>query len=180
MTQANILLASAVFACFGLGLVLFWAVRRLTGTRGNLPVTAAWIDELSIERYRPMIRLLNTCDVEFLRSQPGFSPAMVRRLRAQRAQVFKGYLRALSMDFDRICAALKLVMLQSRRDRPELAEALLRNQFFFASAMLMATCRLYLYRVGIGSVDVTSLVNIFDITRAELRAMVPVADMSAA
>ncbi len=180
MNDSNLILISAVTACVGLVAVLFWAVRRLTGSHGDLPVTAGWIDELSIERYRPMMRLLDTSDVKFLRSQPGFTPAMVRRLRSQRVQVFKGYLRCLSLDFNRVCAAIKLIMLQSRRDRPELAEALVRHQFLFTSGMLMVHFRLLLYRFGIGGVDVTTLVQIFDITRAELRTMVPVADLTAA
>jgi hypothetical protein len=178
MNNANLIIG-VVVAFVGLVAVLVWAVRRLTGSRGDLPVTAGWIDELSIERYRPMMRLLDTDDVSFLRSQPGFTPAMVRRLRSQRVQVFKGYLRCLTLDFNRVCAAMKLIMLQSRRDRPELAEALVRHQFLFSSGMLMVHFRLALYRFGIGGVDVTSLVQIFDVTRAELRTMVPVADLAA-
>ena len=56
--------------------------------RQQLPVTAEWIDELSIERYRPMMRLLDSGDIEFLRAQPGFTPKMVTKLRAQRCQIF--------------------------------------------------------------------------------------------
>jgi hypothetical protein len=180
MSETNFILVGAVIACLGLALILFWAVRRLTSSGARLPVTAAWIDELSIERYRPMMRLLDTNELVFLRSQPGFTPTMARRLRTQRAQVFNGYLRCLKLDFSRICAAIKLLMVQSRHDRPELAEALVRHQFLFASGMVMVQCRLLLYRMGIGGVDVTSLVQIFDVTRAELRSLVPIADPTAA
>jgi hypothetical protein len=180
MNATNLMLVGAVSACLGLVLVLMWAVRRLSASGGSLPVTAAWIDELSIERYRPMMRLLDSRDVDFLRAQPGFTPAMVRRLRSQRAQAFKGYLRCLSLDFSRMCAAIKLLMLQSRRDRPDLAEALVRHQFLFASGMLVVHCRLFAYRLGLGGVDATALVQIFDVMRVELRSMVPVADPTAA
>jgi hypothetical protein len=180
MSETNLVLASAVLICLSLAAVLLRAIRRLAKPNGRLPVTAEWIDELSVERYRPMMRLLDQRDIQFLRAQPGFTPAMVRKLRSQRAQVFKGYLRCLSLDFSRICAAIKLLMLQSRRDRPELAEALVRHQFLFASGMLTVHCRLLLYRFGIGTVDVTALVKIFDITRAELRSMVPATGMAAA
>ncbi len=105
---------------------------------------------------------------------------MMRRLRSQRAQVFNGYLRCLKLDFSRICAAIKLLMVQSRHDRPELAEALICHQFLFASGMLMVECRLLLYRMGMGGVDVSALVQIFDMTRAELRSMVPATDAAAA
>jgi hypothetical protein len=179
MSETNIILSGAILACLALALMLFWALRRTTASRGSLPVTPAWIDELSIERYRPMMRLLDTDDEVFLSSQPGFTPGMIRRLRSQRAQVFQGYLRSLSLDFNRICAAIKLLMMQSRRDRPELAEALVRQQVLFASGMLLVRGRLWLYRFGFGDVDVSSLVAIFDVTRAELRNLVPVADLAA-
>ena len=89
-------------------------VRSLGSARHCLPVTAEWIDELSIERYRPMLRLLDSSDIEFLRSQPGYSPKMESDLRAQRCHIFAGYLRCLNMDFRRVCVALKVLMAQSR------------------------------------------------------------------
>src|SRR5690242_18787345 len=107
---------------------------RTLGAGGHcLPVTAEWIDELSIERYRPMLRLLDSSDLEFLRSQPGYTPKMESNLRAQRCTIFRGYLRCLHMDFRRVCLALKLVMVQSHYDRPDLASALMHHQVMFAS-----------------------------------------------
>ena len=93
-------------------------VRRLGSADRSLPVTAEWIDELSTDRYRPMMRLLDSRDIEFLRSQAGFTPKMESKLRAQRCQIFRGYLRCLDMDFQRVCMALKLVLVQSEQDRP--------------------------------------------------------------
>src|SRR5579863_4743965 len=143
-------------------LVAALLIRKLAAPGGSLPVTAEWIDELSIERYRPMMRLLDGGDVEFLRTQPGFTPTMVSRLRVQRCQIFRGYLRSLNSDFGRVCAAIKLVMLQSRHDRPDLAGALMRQQMQFAAGMFSVHFRLVLYRWGLCGVDVTSLVKIFD------------------
>jgi hypothetical protein len=65
-------------------------------------------------------------------------------------------------------------MLQSRRDRPDLANALLRQQALFAWLMLTVQLRVFLYRWGICSVDVRNLVGIFDSMRLELRSLVPV------
>jgi len=151
-----------------------WIVFRRIGSAGRtLPVTAEWIDELSMERYKPMLRLLDGEDLQFLRSQPGFTPRMAARLRAQRCQIFRGYLRCLSSDFGRICTAIKLMMLHSRRDRPDLAAVLVRNQVVFATSMLVVYGRLYLYRFGLSGVDVSSLVRTFDSMRVELRQLVP-------
>jgi hypothetical protein len=45
----------------------------------------------------------------------------------------------------------------------------------FATGLVGARFRLFLYRWGICTVDVTSLVQIFDVMRIELRTLVPAA-----
>ena len=150
-------------------------VRNLSSADRSLPVTAEWIDELSTDRYLPMMRLLDSRDIEFLRSQAGFTPKMESKLRAQRCQIFRGYLRSLDMDFKRVCMALKLVLVQSQQDRPDLSAVLVHHQIMFTSGLLAVYFRLFLYRWGICTVDVTSLVQIFDLMRIELRNLVPAA-----
>src|ERR1022692_4950702 len=101
-----ITVAAATVPTMGLGLVAVFLVRRLGSDHQLLPVTIDWLSELSTERYRPMLRLLDATDFQFLRAQKGFTPEMERRLRRQRVQAFRGYLRLLVADFDRIVAAL--------------------------------------------------------------------------
>ena len=136
------------------GVGLYWLVRRIRFSAAHLPVTAGWIDELSSERYRPMLRLLDGGDLDFLRSQPGFTSQVAARVLKQRCQIFRGYLRCLSNDFDRICLAVKLLMLQARDDRPDLAIFLMRHQVAFAMGMATVYFRLFLYRWGFCGVDV--------------------------
>ncbi len=176
----ELMIGISVATCLALLLALRLLIRKVAVAGGRLPVTAEWIDELSTERYRPMMRLLDGEDLEFLRSQPGFTPRMANKLRVQRCQIFRGYLRCLNADFGRVCAAIKVLMLQSRNDRPDLATALLRYQASFACGILMVQFRLFLYRWGLCAVDVTSLVRMFDVMRMELRTLVPaVAPMGA-
>jgi hypothetical protein len=172
-------IAISVFAVTGLIAALVAIVRGIGSADGDLPLNADWIDDLSVERYRPMMRLLDERDIEFLRSQPGFTPRMAARLRAQRSQVFRGYLRNLTVDFRRVCMAVKVLMLQSNHDRPDLAAALVRQQALFALGVAMVEARLFLYRWGLCTVDVRALVKTFDVVRLELRNMVP-ATMAAA
>lgn len=171
-----------VVAATGVGMLLTVALLfcKLRSSGSSLPVTSEWIEELSMEPYRPMMRLLNGQDIEFLRSQPGFTPAMADRLRIQRCQVFRGYLRRLNSDFSRVCTALKLVMLHSGVDRPDLASVLVNHQLMFAYTMSTVHVRLFLYRWGIGTVDVMSLVKLFDVMRVELQGMVPMAEPAGA
>jgi hypothetical protein len=163
----------SIVTFLALATALFLLVRKVAFNGSSLPLTAEWIDELSIERYRPMMRLLDGGDLEFLRSQPGFTPRMATKLRVQRCQIFRGYLRCLNGDFQRVCAAMKVLMLQSRHDRPDLAGVLVQHQAMFAWGMAMVYSRLFLYRWGVCGVDVTSLVRIFDLMRLELRSLVP-------
>ncbi len=146
---------------------------KLGSANRSLPVTAEWIDELSTDSYRPMMRLLDSRDIEFLRSQAGYTRKMEAKLRAQRCQIFRGYLRCLDLDFKRVCTALKVVLVQSAQDRPDLSAVLVHHRIMFVSGLLAVYFRLLLYRWGICTVDVTSLVQIFDVMRIELRTLVP-------
>jgi hypothetical protein len=155
------------------GSALFFLWRRLMAQPASLPVTATWIEELSPERYRPMMHLLDAEDFAFLEAQPGFSRGMARRLRAQRCQLFRGYLRGLRADFGRVVMALKLILLSSAKDRPELSSALLEQQVKFALTLVNVYVGLFLFQWDLYPVDVSPLVRIFDSMRLELQALVP-------
>lgn len=163
----------AILIAVGLIVALWLVIRRVAFSHSSLPVTAEWIADLSGDRYRPMLRLLDGTDLEFLRLQPGFNGRKAAKLRQQRCRIFKGYLQSLQIDFGRAVVALKVLMLQSREDRPDLAVALLRHQLAFGWGMVSARARLFLYRWGIGSVDVRSLVRVFDAVQTELRNALP-------
>lgn len=175
----SIVIAFAVLTCLGLGAGLVFAVRKLACPAVALPATLDWIDELSTDRYRPMLRLLNGEELDFLSRQPGFSPKLAAQFRRQRSEIFRGYLRSLSSDFNRVAIALKFLMVQANSDRPDLAEALVRSRIAFTFALLNAHAHLLLYSFGLGTVNVSELLRVFDGMRLELRTLVP-CDMSAA
>ena len=147
--------------------------RWFAASESTLPVTVEWIDELSIDRYRPMLRLLCQDDLRFLRTRPGFTRQMETKFRTQRTAIFREYLRQLDSDFKRICMALKVVMVQSKHDRPDLASVLVHSQMAFAYGMMIVDLQVVCYRYGVGTVDVTGLVKLFDGMRLELRTFVP-------
>ena len=166
--MALLLIASALLA-------IVVVLHQVTPAGSRLPLSVEWMEKLSVERYRPMLRLLEQKDLSFLRSQPGFEPAMARRLRRQRSAIFRGYLHNLIADFRRTCGALKLIMLYSGSDRPDLARVLLRAQMAFASGLVLVHFRVVLYRLGLASVDATGLVKLFDVMQLELRSLIPLA-----
>ena len=150
-----------------------WLLRQMRCADSCLPITADWINELSAERYRPMLRLLDHDELAFLKRQPGFTAAQASRFRCQRAQVFRGYLRCLHADFRRISIAIRVLMVQSRDDRPDLARVLIRRRTVYTAAAAMVHGRLFLYERGLCGVDATGLMRTFEEMRRELRALLP-------
>jgi hypothetical protein len=132
-----------------------------------------WLYQLSVDRYRPMLRLLDERDFLMLRSQPGFTPDMTERVRLQRCKIFSQYLSSLNSDFQKVVASLKMLMVQSSQDRPDLARVLLRMQFTFALRMLIIRLRLVLYRWGLAKVDSSPLIGMFEFLRGKLQVLAP-------
>lgn len=149
--------------------------RQIAGLQRRSPRRLDWIADLSVERYRPMLRLLGDEDFRFLRSQPGVTPALVCRLRKRRGQVFRGYLRSLEHDFRLASEALMLALIQSQTDRADLIPALIGSQVKFAIGVFQVRCRLLLYRWEVGQEPIARLVNLFEGLHTELRALLPLA-----
>jgi len=165
-------IAALFFLVMALMSVVVVIIRQITARR-SLPVTADWIKELSTDQYQPMLSLLDCADLEALRAKPGFTPRIEFEWRARRCATFQKYLRSLNVDFQRVCAAIKLFMLHSKHDRPDLAFVLVHSQVQFACGMMLAQFRVFLFRWGLASVDVADLVKVFDSMRRQLRTLVP-------
>ena len=112
-----------------------------------ISVTAEWLDRLSIDAAN-LLRLVGEEDFQF-RTQPDFTPKMATKLRIQRCQLFHERLRHLKNDFKLICRALKVIIVESEHDRPDLAWVLVRNEMTFAYGMLMVRFQLVRYRYGL-------------------------------
>jgi hypothetical protein len=141
------------------------ALRILVGElhrsdRHPLPVTEEWLADLSSDRYRPMFRLLDEADWQFLRAQRGYRPEMGKSLRRQRVQLFRAYLRTLEADYHRLCGAFNGV----------LSAKLAQRQAAFTWRMMLIRVRLFLYEKGLSHVDASRLVNLFGEIRLELTA----------
>ncbi|HLK49480.1 MAG TPA: hypothetical protein VKT49_15165 [Bryobacteraceae bacterium] len=160
-----------LLVCSAIGLV--WLLREMGCAERCLPITADWISELSAERYRPMLRLLDTDELDLLKSQPHFTAGQESQFRSNRAQIFRGYLRCLHADFLRISMAIRVLMVQSRDDRPDLARVLIRRRTVYAAAAAAVHLRLFLYERGVCGVDATGLMRTFEEMRRELRSLLP-------
>ena len=133
------------------------------------------VAELSTERYRPMLRLEDGCDLSFLGSLPGVTRKTAALLRKEHCRVLRTYLRCLQTDFQTVRWAIKTLMVQSETDRPDLAALLVRSQFAFACGLLKVQLRVTMYSCGIGAVSVGDLLKRLDQMSLELRDLVPIA-----
>src|ERR1017187_4571087 len=99
-----------------------------------ISVTSEWLYRLSIDAAN-LLRLLAEDRVQFSPTQPDFTPKLATKLRIQRCQLLDEHLRHLRNDFKLISMALKVIIVESKHDRPDLATVLVRNQMTFACGM---------------------------------------------
>jgi hypothetical protein len=171
--------STGVFVLLGVAFVVLF--RTLSPSRRKMDAPADWESIFSPSRYKPMSRLLDPVDYRFLQSQAGFSRRIMRRLRANRIEVFRGYARCLGRDFSRVSSALKLVMVHGSVDRSALAGLLLKQRMEFSLHMMSLEARLVLHSFGMSAptVDVQRLVEALDTLRAQLQAFAAAAQPAA-
>ena len=149
--------------------VVFLVLQKIQADQ-SVPAEILSQDSLT-ERYRPMFRLLDESDCEFIAS--GFSGSSeLRRFRAERRSLFRVYLRNLGADHARIIGAIRNLLVESQLDRPDLVKVLYRCQFQFALAMLSVEFRLFLHALGMGTIDVRSMVSAVEGLQLQLQDMV--------
>ncbi len=152
--------------------VAFVLLFRKLASPGRDPLPEAdWWANFSLEKYRPMERLFAPEDYEFLAAQPGFTPALARRLQVERRRILRKYLRCLARDFDRFYKATKLLLLTAEHDRSDLALALFRQRLSFQLALAGVHAQLALQTLGLGTVRVHGLVAALERMREQLRML---------
>jgi hypothetical protein len=169
--MVTLIAAVIVFALIAVILgVLF---RRLIAPATVTACDPAWLEEFSIQKYRPMLRLLSEDDYEFLSTQSGYDPKIARKLRTERRRIFRSYLSNLVRDFHRLHLAARVALVYSAEDRPDLASKLLKQRLLFSFAVCSVETRLFLHSAGIGTVDVHGLLGTLDGIHAEISGFLP-------
>ena len=163
--------AVASVSCLALVAVWFYLHRQAGQAERSGHLIREWIEEMSVERYRPMLRLLSDQDFRFLLRQPGATPALVSRLRTQRYRTFRGYLGNLRADFELSSRILLFMLLRAESCRPGLPGLLVRHRLMFAVSLLLIRWRLLLHRFGMARVDAAGLLILFDTIHHELRVL---------
>ncbi len=135
-----------------------------------------WRDALSfsIDKYRPMERLLSRDDADFLRAQAGFNPSMLKTLRRERLKIFRAYLQSMRRDFALLYLAARQSVLLSDLQQSPMLQDVIQQRLVFYWAMSRVEFRLALYSFGIGSVDVRPLLELVDAMRDAAVTLRPV------
>jgi hypothetical protein len=138
MTMAVI--GSAVCAALTTGLYCLRLLRNLTNPRVSSEELGSWID-INVHSCRPLERLLNPVDFEFLRKR-GMSRRRILQVRSERRRLFRMYLRRLTSDFNMVCGAMSEVLVHSAVDRPDMARNLGVQRIVFYRRLVEIELRL--------------------------------------
>ena len=150
LTLGVVLLLAAIFV----SLICQLLRRRMPGE-----YSLEWLSEFSVDSYRPMERLLDQRDYEFLATQPGFHSGIARELRAERHRIFRIYLRSLIRDFRTLVGLAELMMVYSEDDRPDLARTIFRLRRQFYLNVITVELRLALLPLPVGAINVGKLLQ---------------------
>jgi hypothetical protein len=145
------------------GLEFLMKMRSLRASHLNR-ASSLTADRYKPDRYKPMLRLLAHDDLAFIPADGTLQKAF----RAKRRELFRGYLRCLTRDYALLLAGVRAVMVQSGVDRPDLARTLAKNRVLFAIAMCKVEFRLILHAAGIGTVDISGLVEALETLRIQV------------
>jgi hypothetical protein len=143
------------------------ALQFVLKMRSLRAVEAGGPASVAADRYRPMLRLLSDDDLAFVSA----NTKLQKELRAKRRNLFRCYLACLTRDYAHLLACVRQAMVHSGVDRPDLARALAKNRVLFAIAVCKVEFRLALHVIGVGTVDISGLVQALEAMRGQVRVL---------
>jgi hypothetical protein len=172
MTLTIILLSATLIALVA-GVLCFRMLRKLTNPQVTSRDLDSWID-INFASNRPMERLLDPTEFEFLRKR-GLNKERIEQLRAQRRQLFRMYLRRLTMDFNTVCSTLSEMLVNSAVDRPDLARTIGEQRMLFYRKLVEVEVRLRLSALGFDMAPTLDLIRPLQMLHEECSRLIPAA-----
>jgi hypothetical protein len=127
----------------------------------------------SIDRYRPMERLLSAEDLEFLRRAHGYTPELGARWKKQQLRLFQMYLAELRCDFRQLHAAARAIVANTHTESPEIVRALVSQRVQFEYVSLRLELEIRMAQCGLGQVSAKGLIAMVERMRQELEVLAP-------
>lgn len=169
MTPALILTAILFIS-----LTLVFIVRILLRLNRNFnanEMPTDWLARFSVVHYHPMQVLLAEEDFAFLSQQPGFDLSLYKKLRKERLRIFRQYLNRLITDYNRLHAAARLLIAETRQDQSQAMARLIFLKIKFGSAVFHAEANYLLCCAGFRTLAVRSLLLHIEELSTEVLAM---------
>jgi hypothetical protein len=140
--------ATLVIACLVGVILALGGIPRMLRARRAEP-TREWFESFDFTRYEALLQLLAPDDFNFLRSQPGYTPELAARLKADRLAIAQSYLDELQTN---VCLLLKYANRASAHaaaDGDNFSAFLLMQEFRFTVTVARLRCELGLMRLGV-------------------------------
>jgi hypothetical protein len=162
----------APFVILGVSLVMAAPVLvRLFWRCEMSEITPEWLESFSVASYYPMQGLLSDEDFRFLARQPGFDFSLYRKLRRERLLIFRQYLSRLILDFNRLHTTARFLIARGQEDRSDLIMRLFRLKIRFTFAVMASEMSYLCCRIGIGKLEVRSLIARLEEMSLELNGL---------
>ncbi len=167
------ILTLAVVLAVTLGLLVRSLAKQNNDRSSDTQWSQQWFEEFSASDYRLMKRLLSEDEFRFLSRQAGYTAELGRKLRKERRNIFRMYLKNLKRDFNRLYTGATILMVYSDIDRPELASALFSIRINFYAALVRVNLRLAMHAFGLEMMDVTPMLQSLEFLQVRVRSLQP-------
>jgi len=161
----------AVLVALGVGAAVVLLLRTFFATCVSYAETLERVD-LSWKDYRPIHRLLDSADFDYLRRK-GISEPKIRKLRVERRKIYRLCLRSLARDFNQVHQMLSFIVVQSGADRADLAAELAKQRLVFYRNLLLVELRLTLDACGFERMPAIDLLGPLEILQTHLCQLAP-------
>jgi hypothetical protein len=115
--------------------------------------------------------LLAADDFNYLFRQPGFDPALYRKLRRERLLIFRQYLNRLVRDFNRLHTTARYLIARNSEDQSAQLTRLIVLKWRFTASVLRADLNYRLCWVGYRSLPVRALIAGLEEIAQEVRVL---------
>jgi hypothetical protein len=152
---------------------LLWV--RLSGYRTAPAFDAESGSEFTLNRYRPIARLLAEEDLDFLRQFESCRPQITARWARDRRRILRLYLHQAAADFRRLHAEARSLVANAPEQHADLVGVVMRQQVTFWRILGVIELRLALSGLGLGKVDGSKILATIEAMQAEVRrSMTPI------
>jgi hypothetical protein len=121
---------------------------------------------------RAQLEDLESKDIAFLVKRPALARTVIGELRCERRRLLRKYLRSLRYDFNLTCAEIKAAIVASSEDRPDLVEALFKQQVRFRLELMRAECSMIMEAIGLVAVDFDAIIDALGVIRLNVTRLV--------